>query len=152
MRVKTKVIQETTLEEYMNDFIRFKMANKAAERTISDYKETFNRFLASSHNSIKCEVLMEDVLDFLSKIPDTSATVYNKSYSNLNAFFNWCVRMDYLPSNPLKKQGLTKRKDDSIIHSANIDDVKLLLEACDRSTFTGFRDYVMILVMLDTGI
>ena len=53
---------------------------------------------------------------------------------------------------PLKKQGLTKRKDDSIIHSANIDDVKLLLEACDRSTFTGFRDYVMILVMLDTGI
>ena len=60
--------------------------------------------------------------------------------------------MDYLPSNPLKKQGLTKRKDDSIIHSANIDDVKLLLEACDRSTFTGFRDYVMILVMLDTGI
>ena len=143
MRVKTKVIQETTLEEYMNDFIRFKMANKAAERTISDYKETFNRFLASSHNS---------VLDFLSKIPDTSATVYNKPYSNLNAFFNWCVRMDYLPSNPLKKQGLTKRKDDSIIHSANIDDVKLLLEACDRSTFTGFRDYVMILVMLDTGI
>ena len=66
MRVKTKVIEETTLEEYMNDFIRFKMANKAAERTISDYKETFNRFLASSHNSIKCEVLMEDVLDFLS--------------------------------------------------------------------------------------
>lgn len=59
MRVKTKVIEETTLEEYMNDFIRFKMANKAAERTISDYKETFNRFLASSHNSIKCEVLME---------------------------------------------------------------------------------------------
>lgn len=47
---------------------------------------------------------------------------------------------------------MTKRKDDSIIHSANIDDVKLLLEACDRSTFTGFRDYVMILVMLDTGI
>lgn len=36
MRVKTKVIEETTLEEYMNDFIRFKMANKAAERTISD--------------------------------------------------------------------------------------------------------------------
>lgn len=67
-------------------------------------------------------------------------------------FFNWCVWMDYLPSNPLKKQGLTKRKDDSIIHSENIDDVKLLLEACDRSTFTGFRDYVMILVMLDTGI
>lgn len=55
MRVKTKVIGETTIEEYMNDFIRFKMANKAAERTISDYKETFNRFLASSHNSIKCK-------------------------------------------------------------------------------------------------
>ena len=50
MRVKTKVIEETTLEEYMNDFIRFKMANKAAERTISDYKETFNRFLRSTIN------------------------------------------------------------------------------------------------------
>lgn len=104
MRVKTKVIEETTLEEYMNDFICFKMANKAAERTISDYKETFNRFLASSHNSIKCEVLMEDVLDFLSQIPGTSATVYNKPYSNLNAFFNWCVRVDCLPSNPLKNR------------------------------------------------
>lgn len=73
---------------------KWRIKQQNARFTISDYKETFNRFLASSHNPIECEVLMEDVLDFLSQIPDTSATVYNKPYSNLNVFFNWCLRMD----------------------------------------------------------
>ncbi len=49
MRVKTKVIEETTLEEYMNDFIRFKMANTEYSQ---DYLDSLPEGMMSTHSQI----------------------------------------------------------------------------------------------------
>ena len=59
---------------------------------------------------------------------------------------------EYLTFNPIVKEKLKKRGDDSDINAASIDDVKRLLKACNRSSFTGLRNYTMILLMVDTGI
>lgn len=60
---------------------------------------------------------------------------------------------EYLTYNPIVKEKLKKRGDDSDINAASIDDVKRLLKACNRSSFAGLRNYyTMILLMDDTGI
>ena len=153
MRIKTKIsTKPIAFSEAAERFLRVKKAAKVRPRTLKDYEIVFNSFLKVSHNTLEFSVLCDDLLDFFSTIPDTSPAVYNRPYSCLHALFNWCVLDDIIPSNPLTKLGLKKRKDEGTIHAATIDDVKSLLKVCDRTTFTGLRDYTIILVLLDCGI
>lgn len=117
MRIKTKIsTKPIAFSEAAERFLRVKKAAKVRPRTLKDYEIVFNSFLKVSHNTLEFSVLCDDLLDFFSTIPDTSPAVYNRPYSCLHALFNWCV-LDYIiPSNPLTKLGLKKRKDEGTIH------------------------------------
>lgn len=119
-----------------------------------DYNRFLNDFLNFSSNTLQEETLEAEVLDYFSKIPDTSPARYNHPFQCLNAFFNWAVRRDDIPlrRNPLTAQELHKKKDDGNIKPASLDDVKTLLNSYDKSTFAGLRNYAITLLMMDTGI
>lgn len=151
MRIEL-VRNENTLTEIYNEFLLRKKADGLRDRTLKDYAYHLPKFIATTSNSLDEKQLRKEVVSYLAAIPDTSAAIYNKPYSYLNCFFNWCVDQEYLAYNPIVKEKLKKRRDDSNIESASIDDVKRLLKACNRSSFTGLRNYTMILLMLDTGI
>lgn len=152
MRIATKVSNTITLGDTIEKFMVRKKADSLAKKTMDDYRRELNRFLKSSSNSMDVRVLEDEVIKYFGNIPNTSAAVFNRPYSCLKAFFNWCVDMEYLPYSPIAKAKLKKRHDDSEIHAASIDDIKAVLAACDQSSFTGLRNYTIILVMLDTGI
>lgn len=152
MRIKMTTDNAPQLSPLMDEFISFKVSQKVVKRTIDDYRKTFERFLNDSSNSTDYQTVKNEVAKFFEKIPDTSPAVFNRPYSDLNALFNWMVRQDYLPKNPLKDLELKKRIDEGNVSSADIEDVKKLLKACNKKSFTGLRDYTAILVMLDTGI
>lgn len=151
MRIEL-VRNENTLTEVYNEFLLRKKADGLRDRTLKDYAYHLPKFIATTSNSLDEKQLRKEVVSYFATIPDTSAAIYNKPYSYLNCFFNWCVDQEYLIYNPIAKEKLKKRKDDSNIESASIDDVKRLLKACNRTSFTGLRNYTMILLMLDTGI
>lgn len=144
--------QEQTLEEAMRKFINFKKAQQVSERTLRDYESYLGDFLANSHNSLQTNVLTEDVLTYFANIPATSPARFNHPYQNLSSFFNWAIKQDILTKNPLTAQGIHKKRDDGSIKPASIEDIKTLLKSFDRSTFAGLRNYVITLVMMDTGI
>lgn len=152
MRIDTFIRDTTTFDEAAASFICFKEASQVSERTLADYKNTFNKFSAVCSNSMELAVLCSDVLKFFSAIPDTSPAVYNRPFSNLNSFFNWCIKQEILDKNPLSYLDLHKKKDEGNINAAAIEDIKAILAACNRRTFTGLRNYTLILLMLDTGI
>ena len=152
MRIKTTVTETLAFSDVAMEFINFKAAEQVAPRTLNDYIKTFKKFSDFGCNTMELEILNNDLVEFFKSIPDTSPAVYNRPFSNLSSFFNWCVKQDILECNPLSKLGLHKKRDDGNIHSASIDDIKALLDTCDRKTFTGLRNYTMILLMLDTGI
>lgn len=91
-------------------------------------------------------------MDYFAQIPNTSPARYNHPYQHLSTLFNWAINQDYLRKNPITAQGLKKKRDDGNIKPASIDDVKTLLDSFNRKEYTGFRNYVLTLVMLDTGI
>lgn len=152
MRIRMETVSVARLSTLMDEFISVKKSQKVVERTITDYRKTFDRFLNDCSNTTDYKTLKGEVANYFENIPETSPAVFNRPYSNLNTLFNWMVKQEYLPKNPLKDLELKKRPDEGNVSSADIEDVKKLLKACDKKSFTGLRNYTAILVMLDTGI
>jgi integrase/recombinase XerD len=70
--------------------------------------------------------------------------------SYLKAFFNWCYREELIPSNPAAR--LQKPKvPEKVVAAFTPEHIERLLAVCDTSTNIGFRDYVIVMVLLDTG-
>lgn len=66
-------------------------------------------------------------------------------------FFNWCYQEELVDKNPvdrLKLPVLEKR----IKTTLTPEEVQLMLDSCDTSTVVGFRDYVILSLLVDSGL
>ena len=79
-----------------------------------------------------------------------SAATINNYIRNLRVFFNWLERDYIIKRNPMKKVRQLKYNRQSKVFLTD-EDLKKLLSKMDKSYFTEHRDYVMILLMLDSG-
>ena len=81
--------------------------------------------------------------------PVSVATI-NNYIRNLRVFFNWLERDYIIRKNPMRKIRQLKYNRQAKVFLSD-DDLKKLLSKMDKSYFTEHRDYVMILLMLDSG-
>lgn len=71
--------------------------------------------------------------------------------ATVKAFFQWCVNEELLKSSPAAR--LQKPKVPARVRPTfTPEHIETLLACCDTDTRAGYRDYVMLLVLLDTGI
>lgn len=79
-----------------------------------------------------------------------SACCINNYLRNMNAFFNWCIEEEFLRKNPIKRSDFikTKRKEVEFIDD---EDFKMLLDCLQRDKFFEYRDWVIIQLLIDTG-
>ena len=144
-----------TFASLYETFISLKQAEGCRERTIKDYRDTlrdFSRFF-DVNLVITNPKLYDALIEYFKSKADKQPATYNRPYSNLHAFFEFCVAQSYLRSNPLKDLGLKKRKDDGeTVRHVDESTLEKLLKAIDKKTYTGLRDYALILLTLDTGI
>ena len=153
MRITVGELEQTTpFSAVIDEFIALKEAQGKSKRTMKDLRQDLQKFYNFSSKTLNCEILKKELVKYFSLIPDTSAAVYNRPYGVLNSFFNYCVRQEIIPYNPLTRAEIKKKKDDSEIHAATMDDIRKLLDCCDRRTFTGYRNHTIISLMIDTGI
>jgi integrase/recombinase XerD len=69
----------------------------------------------------------------------------------IKAFFGWCLVEELIKVNPSAR--LSKPKiPERVVSAFTPDHIDRMLGVCDTSTVKGFRDYVLLLVLLDTGI
>lgn len=141
-----------SIQEAINNFLKFKTAQGMSELTMRDYNNTFERFLRISNNVIDEEMLKSDLLEFLTPLSDSSPAKFNRPYSNLNALFNWLIQQEIIEKNPLISIGLKKKRDNGRIRCVEVENIKALIDIIDLKTYTGLRDYILILLMLDCGI
>ena len=152
MRMVKMKPQQLTLDGVIQKFLLVKESQHTGEETMKDYRNCLSRFLQHSRNSQDEAQLENDVLTFFAAIPDTSPARYNKPFQNVNALLNWLVEQGYINKNPIKAHKLHKRRDDGNIKPASVESLQCFLSSLDQSTYTGLRDYVICMVMLDTGI
>lgn len=81
--------------------------------------------------------------------PISTATI-NNYIRNLRVFFNWLDRDYLIKRNPMKKvrQLKTNRKAKEFLSD---DELRRLISKLDRSYYSEHRDFVMIMLMLDSG-
>jgi len=75
------------------------------------------------------------------------------AYRTLRAFFRWLVNEEVM--SPEWKNPMLRVKPPKVatepLEPISLQDVRALMGTCQRGTFTGHRDYAILLFLLDTG-
>jgi len=109
--------------------------------TLPAFLNAFSRALRSEKD------LRTSILKYFSD--DIKPATFNLRRVYLKAFFDFLVRENIIEKNPID---FKKRKDEGRARAIPIEILKELLSAPDKKSYAGFRDYCLILFMLDTGI
>jgi len=146
-----KSVKSINCINLLEEFLFTKQADGISERTLKDYRyhvTAFLKFIGGDKKPVDYETIRQGVIRYFSQ--PSSSGYRNIKLRNLKVFFNWCVREGYLPANPV--EGIKKAKEDfSNIRHAPLEDLHKLLKQPDQHTYTGLRDYCLMLVQLDTG-
>lgn len=150
LKIVERQEQTITWESALKDFLLLKKAAGKSDRTIKDYgyhiQYFFKRFPDITLSDLK--TLRKKVIQYMSV--DSSPAHYNNKLVYLKTFFNWCIKENILAENPL--DGFTRRKAPERIVQLDAELLKKLLAMPDQTTFSGLRDYALLLLQLDTGI
>ena len=164
-----------------DEFMLYCRSTQLREKTMSSYEQTlhlFGRWLSDELKIYTVDKVTENVIrryiddlqtrgkytfyvNDLSKkknYPDrrrdyrkpVSVTTINNYIRNIRVFFNWMEREYIIRKNPMKKIRQLKYNRQAKVFLSD-EDLKKLLSKFDKSYFTDHRDFVMIMLMLDSG-
>ena len=136
-------------KEHLALFALTLKAQGRAPRTISDYAYKIGLFFArfpdalDSHEKGKLAALSFLAEDSIGPVSFNHRLIY------LRVFFRWLMSEGITARNPF--DGIGKRKERSRIVDVDADTITALLDLPDRSTWTGKRDYALMLFSVDTA-
>lgn len=164
-----------------DEFMLYCRSTQLREKTMSSYEQTlhlFGRWLSDELKIYTVDKITENVIrkyiddlmvrgkytfyvNDLSKkknCPDrrrdyrkpVSITTINNYIRNIRVFFNWMEREYIIRKNPMKRIRQLKYNRQAKVFLSD-EDLKKFLSKFDKSYFTEHRDYVMIVLMLDSG-
>ncbi|MCY9532999.1 tyrosine-type recombinase/integrase [Paenibacillus alvei] len=156
------------LNEDVEKFLYTKRVEKRTPKTIQTYRqvlEQFAKWYTDSEHSIITTDVMREYIYYLSYEKErwddhpTSPTgvkgltprTVNNVTRNLKIFFNHLIRERRIKNSPMDSLGY-QVEDKNTFEVFTDDHVIKLLEAPNRRTYTGLRDYAMMLVLCDTGL
>lgn len=130
--------------------------------TIKYYHNEFNAFLSNlTEQGIDTQRLKP--YDFTEEHAKENVILYMRNYKGnkivsintrlraLRALFNFLHKQRHIPNNPMENIKLLKDRK-SIIATFTKDQLRKLFKQPDLKTFTGIRDYTIMMLMLETGI
>lgn len=141
--------------EAVQIFYRDCVGRMLSERTIenySDYITGFGNYLQRVNKSNIEDVTRDDVLDYFAfKRKTCSETTIKHNFIAIRACFKCLVARHIIPINPL--DDIPKpRVPKKVIQSFNREEVQAILNAFDKNTFTGFRNYAVMSILFSTGL
>jgi integrase/recombinase XerD len=107
--------------------------------------------LPTRPDRISLEVLRQNVILYMMETMGLKETTINTRLRAIRAFFNFLTREGMIAENPAAELKLIKAKKE-IVETFTREQVRDILRQTDQATFTGFRDYTILLLLLETGI
>lgn len=80
-----------------------------------------------------------------------SPNTINNYLRNLKVFFNWLVEEEEILKNPLDKVPFLK-KSERVKEMLSEEEIKTILDSFDQTKFDGYRNYIITLLIFDSGI
>ncbi|MHA6251945.1 tyrosine-type recombinase/integrase [Oceanobacillus sp. CAU 1775] len=131
----TKWLHENYEIEYVNDLEANVFRNYINYMKYDKQKYSGHKYISSENQSI-----------------GLSDTTININLRVLKAIINYLYREDYLEVNPIEKVKLIKQDKDNVHSGFTIEEVKEILRQPNQKDYVGFRDYVMMNILLDSGL
>jgi site-specific recombinase XerD len=157
--------EQTIIEFSQGDYIAitvesFLIDRQAAElsrHTLKFYRQFLIPFIAYC-NAISLKYIREITPDILRRYFLAFAETHNPggvhaAYRTLRAFFHWLAKEEVMApewKNPMQKVKAPKVFLDPL-EPISIEDVRALINTCQRANFIGERDRTIFLFLLDTG-
>lgn len=151
-KIENPTSMSLQVDNYINSVIQRNLTPKTLESYVG-HLGVFKQYLASNGHSLLCDELTEDdVTDYLASQRNKGCkqTSINNVIATLRPFFNYLVDRGVIPANPMQR--IRKGKsDEAIIIPFTPEDIKSILHQCDRTTYVGYRDYCIILMLYSSG-
>ncbi|WDL92791.1 tyrosine-type recombinase/integrase [Bacillus sp. HNR-4] len=161
MRRKTKSYVET-FEDAVNLFLKDCDIRNLRPYTMRYYRNelaTFFNLLTEQDidvtqlkpYNVTEEHIKENVILYMRKYKGTKVISINTRLRALRAFFNFLYKNKHIPNNPMENISLLKDRK-SIIPTFTKQQLNHLFRQPDLKSFTGVRDYTIMMLLLETGI
>ena len=155
-----KQTDEITIErfyEIFKEFLTVKKLEGSSERTITDYQNHidiyFKRFLVIERIN-ETELLDIGLIrNYIGHMQDKNlkSSTINVRLRTLRAYIRWLSKEGVINNSIPTRLKLVKQEEKKVQIISDLQ-VKKLYNVIDTSKYTGFRDYVLINMMLENGI
>jgi integrase/recombinase XerD len=149
------------IEEFLSlheKFIGFKALEGLAPRTLEEHRVTmdyFKKYLELDKQSISNRYANIDVfrgyLSYMVLEKKYKPCTINIRLRTLKCYLKWLYDEKYMKENYATKLKLVKVPEDTIKPLSDTD-LKKILKTADKETYAGYRDFTMMVLMLDCGI
>lgn len=172
--IEIKGLPQIEFEEALSIFVQVKKANNLKGRTIDGYIQNmryFTEWLTENYGDltvadITIQILREYVLwcaeekefygghpyksEFAEGKRGLSPASVNVRIRVLKAFFTVMYGEEYIERNPATNLALM-RQDIDTVEPLSDDELRRFLKAPDQKSFSQFRDYVIMILIIDSG-
>lgn len=145
-----------TIDKAIGRFIRHLEFKNCTEKTIKWYRTILDgwaSYMKKRQKTVVNNIAKDDIMDyiiFLRTERDNNAASQNNKLRALRSFFSYCVKNNYTKINPVSDLKIKEVK--KLPATFKLEDLKKLLSQPDRSTFAGYRDYVIMVLLMDSAI
>lgn len=152
-----------TLQAFFTD--RLLSERAATMQTIAGYRDTFRLLLNFAANRTRkhpCDLDLGDLdatlvgafLHYLERDRGNAVRTRNNRLAAIHSFFNYASRRhpEHLATIQRVLAIPPKRFQRNIVTYLNDEEVEAVLSQCDRTTWTGTRDYAMFVLTIQTGL
>lgn len=153
----TEAAPETTdFDAAVDAFIRHCRVKNLTDTTIQYYRDVLHILIKTLADTCAvtrpCDVERDHINSCIlaKQNEELSDATINSYIRGWRAFFRWLRKEGYITSDvgdKIKNIKAEKR----MLQTFSREQIRQLLSAPDRLTFTGYRDYVIMLLLLDTG-
>lgn len=138
------------------DFLKDKTLEGLAPRTMKDHVNTMKYFTeyATVNFNRTSEIdknLFKNYIFYMLQEKHYKPCTINVRLRTMKTFLGWLHTNKHTPENLSLNISLVKVPKDTI-QPLNKAEIRKMLDACNTNTYSGFRDYAAMLVILDTGI
>ena len=146
----TRMNWEFNWQTSVEEFLEWKKLQGVSKYAIIDHRQAWKLFL-QQYPTLDIEampIVRKAIMTFLR---NRKAAYYNKLLQAIKQFFDYLIQeCDMKIDNPCK--GIKYKAAPVRIVDHDNETIRKLIQLPKKTTFVGYRDYVFMLLMIDTGI
>lgn len=144
-----------TIDKAIGRFVRHLEFKNCTDKTIKWYRtilECWANYAKQRQKTMTNSITEDDIIEyiiFLRNEKGNNTASQNNKLRALRSFFSYCVKNNYTKINPVSNLKIKEVK--KLPATFQLEDLKKLLSQPDRSTFAGYRDYVIMVLLMDSA-